>query len=36
MICGHSLTDRVAVCGTADPSSILGGRAKLGGMPEMV
>ncbi len=26
-ICGHSLTDRVAVSGTAGPSSILGGRA---------
>ena len=24
----HSLTDRVVVCGTTGPSSILGGRAK--------
>ena len=24
----HSLTDRVVVCGTTDPSSILGGRTK--------
>ncbi len=34
MICGHSLTDRVAVCGTADSSSILDGRAEVGGVPE--